>query len=81
MHCVYMDHLNDVDCTVRDLSEAEDLPQQTVSNAIAALRADGLVSEKVHPDDSRMKLITPTAKALERRKSWWSEAVGIGPTS
>ncbi len=81
MHDIYMDHLNDVECTVRDLAKAEDMPQQTVSNAIAALRADGLISEKPHPDDGRIKLLTPTTAALERRNSWWSEAVGIDPST
>ena len=81
MHDIYMDHLNDVECTVRDLAKAEDMPQQTVSNAVAALRADGLVSEKPHPDDGRIKLLSPTASALERRDRWWSEAVGITPSA
>lgn len=79
MHAIYMDHLNDVECTVRELAEAEDIPQQTVSNAVTALRAEGLVSEKVHPDDGRIRLLSPTTLALERRNRWWSEAVGIGP--
>lgn len=79
MHHVFMDHLNDVECTVRKLAEDEEMPQQTVSNAVAALRADGLISEKVHPDDGRIKLLTPTDLALQKRNQWWSEAVGIGP--
>ena len=79
MHDIYMAHLNDEACTVRDLSEAEDMPQQTVSNAVAALRADGLVAEKVHPDDGRIKLLSPTNLAIERRNQWWSEVVGISP--
>ena len=66
---------------MRDLAEAEDMPQQTVSNAVAALRADGLVNEKVNPDDGRIKLLSPTTLALERRNRWWSEAVGIGPAA
>lgn len=77
MHAIYMGHLNDVDCTVRSLAEAEDMPQQTVSNAVAALRADRMIDEKVHPDDGRIKLLTPTNLAIERRNQWWSEAVGI----
>ena len=38
MHGIDMGHLNDVEYTVRSLAEAEDMPQQTVSNAVAALR-------------------------------------------
>ncbi len=81
MHAIFSDHLNDVECTVRRLAEAEKMPQQTVSNAVAALRADGLISEKSHPDDGRIKLLSPTTSALERRNRWWSEAVGIEPLS
>ena len=77
MHCIYMDHLNNKECTVRDIAKSEDMPQQTVSNAVAALRAEGLVDEKVHPDDSRIKLLSPTTLATERRNRWWSEVVGI----
>ncbi len=77
MHDIYMAHLNDLECTVRDLAKAEDMPQQTVSNAVSALRADGLISEKSHPDDGRIKLLSPTTSALERRNRWWSEAVGL----
>jgi DNA-binding transcriptional ArsR family regulator len=77
MHGVYMGHLNHEECTVRSLAEAEDMPQQTVSNAVAALRADGLIDEKVHPDDGRIKLLSPTKLAIDRRNHWWSEAVGI----
>jgi DNA-binding MarR family transcriptional regulator len=80
MHAVFNNHLKGVDCTVRGLAIAEDMPQQTVSNAIASLRAEGLVSEKVHPDDGRIKLICPTETALKRRNRVWSEAVGINPT-
>ena len=79
MHHIYMDHLHDVECTVRKLAEAEDMPQQTISNAVASLRAEGLINEKVHPDDGRVKLLSPTTLALERRNLWWSEAVGISP--
>lgn len=79
MHHIYMDHMNDVECTVREMVEAEDMPQQTVSNAVAALRADGLIKEEVHPDDGRVKLLFPTKRAIERRNRWWSEAVGIEP--
>ncbi len=79
MHAIYMDHLHDVECTVRKLAEAEDMPQQTISNAVASLRAEGLINEKVHPDDGRVKLLSPTTLALERRNLWWSEAVGISP--
>lgn len=62
-----------------ELAEAEDMPQQTISNAVASLRAEGLINEKVHPDDGRVKLLSPTTLALERRNRWWSEAVGIDP--
>ena len=79
MHHICMDHLNGVECTVRDLTEAEDMPQQTVSNAVAALRAEGLINEKVHPDDGRVRLLSPTTLALERRDRLWSEAAGIRP--
>lgn len=79
MHHIYMDHLHDVECTVRELAEAEDMPQQTISNAVASLRAEGLINEKVHPDDGRVKLLSPTTLALKRRNLWWSEAVGISP--
>jgi DNA-binding MarR family transcriptional regulator len=79
MHHIYMDHMNDVECTVRELVEAEDMPQQTVSNAVAALRVEGLVNEEVHPDDGRVKLLSPTKRAIELRNRWWSEAVGIEP--
>jgi DNA-binding MarR family transcriptional regulator len=65
---------------VRSLVKSEDMPQQTVSNAIASLRTEGMVSEKVHPDDGRIKLICPTEMALKRRNRVWSEAVGINPT-
>ena len=81
MHRIYMDHLNGVDCTVRDVSESEDIPQQTVSNAVAVFRAEGLVDEVVHPDDGRVKLLSPTELALQRRALWWSEAVGIGSSA
>ena len=76
-----MDHLNDAQCTVRTLSETEGMPQQTVSNAVAALRAEKLVEEKIHPDDGRIRLLSPTTLALERRNQWWSEAVGIDPAA
>ncbi len=77
LHHIFMDHLNDAECTVRSLAEAEDMPQQTVSNAIAALRAEGMIDERIHPEDGRIKLLSPTKLAIERRNSWWSEAVGI----
>ena len=80
MHHIFMDHLHGVECTMGDLAKAEDMPQQTVSNAVAALRADGLVSEDSHPDDGRIKLLSPTTSALERRNRWWAEAVGIDPS-
>ena len=81
MHAIFSYHLNDKECTVRGLVENEDMPQQTISNAIAALRAEGLVSEKVHPDDGRIKLIYPTTLALKRRNLVWSEAIGLSPTN
>lgn len=79
MHHIYTDHLHGLTCTVRDLSKSEDMPQQTVSNAVAALRAEGLVGEETHPDDGRIKLLFPTEKALELRDRWWSEAVAVRP--
>ncbi len=79
MHAIYSDHLNDVECTVRRLAEAEEIPQQTVSNAIATLRAAGMITEKVHPNDGRIKLLSPTTLALERRDRVWSEAIGFSP--
>ena len=77
MHAIHSHNLNGVDCTARGLAESENIPQQTVSNAIAALRAEGLVREEVHPDDGRIKLVFPTTMALERRNRVWSEAIGI----
>ncbi len=77
MHHIYMDHLTGAECTVRRLAEAEDIPQQTVSNAVAALQAEGLIDEEVHPEDGRVKLLSPTKRAIELRNRWWSEAVGI----
>jgi DNA-binding MarR family transcriptional regulator len=77
MHAIYSCHLNDVEWTVHGLAKSEDMPQQTVSNAIATLRAQGLVGEKVHPDDGRIKLLYPTVTALKRRNRVWSEAIGI----
>ena len=79
MHAIDSDHLNDMECTVNRLAEAEEMPQQTVSNAIATLRALGLVVEEVHPDDGRVRLLFPTPSALERRNRVWSEAIGIRP--
>ncbi len=72
-----MDHLTGAECTVRRLAEGEDIPQQTVSNAVAALRAEGLIDEVVHPEDGRVKLLSPTKRAIGLRNRWWSEAVGI----
>ena len=57
------------------------IPQQTVSNAIATLRASGLITEKVHPDDGRIKLLSPTTVALEIRNRVWSEAIGLSPVA
>jgi DNA-binding MarR family transcriptional regulator len=79
MQSIFRDHLNDVECTVRDLTEDEDMPQQTVSNIVAFLRAEGMVLEKTHPDDGRVKLLHPTPLALERRDRVWSEAIGFNP--
>ena len=80
MHSIHTDHLNGVQCTVRDLAKAEDMPQQTVSNAVAALRAEGMIIEIVHPDDGRIKLLHPTTMALERRNRVWAEAIGFSPS-
>jgi len=79
MHAIHSNHVNDLECTVHGLVETEDIPQQTVSNAVAALRAEGLVNEKVHPDDGRIRLLSPTTLALERRNHVWSEAIGFKP--
>ena len=79
MHAIYSDHLSDVECTVSRLTEIEEIPQQTVSNAIATLRASGMITEKVHPEDGRIKLLSPTTLALERRNRVWSEAIGFSP--
>jgi len=77
MHTVFSDHLNGVECTVSRLVEDVGIPQQTVSNAIITFRASGLITEKVHPDDGRIKLLSPTTKALEIRNRVWSEAIGL----
>ena len=79
MHTVFSDQLNGVECTVSRLTKDLVIPQQTVSNAIATLRAAGMITEKLHPDDGRIKLLFPTAEALERRNRVWSEAIGLSP--
>ncbi len=79
IHTIFSDHLNGVECTVSRLVKDLEIPQQTVSNAIATLRAAGMITEKVHPDDGRIKLLFPTAKALEDRDRIWSEAIGLSP--
>ncbi len=81
IHTVFSDHLNDVECTVSRIVEHVGIPQQTVSNAIATLRASGMITEKVHPDDGRSKLLSPTTVALERRNRVWSEATGLSPSA
>jgi DNA-binding MarR family transcriptional regulator len=80
MHSIHTSHMYDEECSVRGLSKSEDMPQQTVSNAIAFLRAEGMVSEKTHPDDGRVKLVYPTPLAIKRRNRVWSEAIGFGAT-
>jgi DNA-binding MarR family transcriptional regulator len=77
MHAIYSNHLNDKECTVRELVESEDIPQQTVSNAITTLRASGMITDKVHPDDGRIRLLYPSSSALELRNRVWSEAIGL----
>ena len=79
MHDIFPDHMNGKECTVRRLAEAEEIPQQTVSNAVTNLRALGMITEKVHPDDGRIKLLSPTRQALELRNRIWSEAIGLSP--
>lgn len=79
MHAIFSDHLNGRECTVRRLVETEDIPQQTVSNAVTNLRALGMIMEEVHPDDGRIKLISPSPSALELRTRIWSEAIGLTP--
>jgi DNA-binding MarR family transcriptional regulator len=81
MHAIYSDHLNDRECTVRGLVESEDIPQQTVSNAITSLRASGMITEKVHPDDGRIRLLYPSRSAIEIRNRVWSEAIGLSPVA
>ena len=80
MHAIFTDHLHGKECTVRRLAETEDIPQQTVSNVITNLRASGMITEKVHPDDGRIRLISPTPFALEQRNKVWSEAIGLSPS-
>lgn len=77
LHAIFSDHLHGKDCTVRRLAESENIPQQTVSNAVTGLRASGMVAEKVHPDDGRIRLLFPTPHALELRTRVWSEAIGL----
>jgi len=79
MHDIFHDHMNGKECTVRRLAEAEEIPQQTVSNAVTNLRALGMITEKVHPDDGRIRLLSPTRQALELRNRIWSEAIGLSP--
>jgi DNA-binding MarR family transcriptional regulator len=79
MHIIFTDHLHGRECTVRRLAESEGIPQQTVSNVITNLRATGMIMEKVHPDDGRIRLISPTPFALEQRNKVWSEAIGLAP--
>jgi len=79
MHAIFTDHLHGRECTVGRLVETEDIPQQTVSNAVTSLRASGMITEKVHPDDGRIRLLSPTPHALEQRNRVWSEAIGLSP--
>jgi DNA-binding MarR family transcriptional regulator len=79
LHSIFSDHLNGVECTVTRLVKELRIPQQTVSNAIATLRAAGMITEKLHPDDGRIKLLFPTAEALKKRNRVWSEAIGLSP--
>lgn len=79
MHAVYRNHLNEEECTVSGLVKSEEMPQQTVSNAITTLRGAGMIVEKVHPDDGRVRLIYPTDHALKLRNRVWSEAIGLSP--
>lgn len=77
MQSVFVSHLSDEECTVRSIHQQEGIAQQTISNAVAALRKAGMVTERVHPEDGRLRLISPSQQALELRNRWWSEAVGI----
>ena len=79
MHAIFTDHLRGRECTVRHLAETEDIPQQTVSNVITNLRASGMITEEVHPDDGRIRLLSPTPHAMELRNKIWSEAIGLSP--
>lgn len=77
MHNVFLAHLTGEECTVRSIHRQEGMAQQTISNAVAALRAAGMVAEEVHPEDGRLRLIVPSKQALDLRNRWWAEAVGI----
>ncbi len=79
IHSIFSDHLNGVECTVTRLVKNLGIAQQTVSNAIAVLRAAGMIAEKPHPDDGRIKLLFPTAEAIKIRNRVWSEAIGFSP--
>ncbi len=79
MHRIFQDHLRGLECTVGELAKEEDMPQQTVTNAVTFLREKGMVTEEVHPEDGRVKLLHPTPLALERRDRVWSEAIGFTP--
>ena len=81
MHTIFSNHLHGAECTVSRLVKDLGIPQQTVSNAIATLRAAGMIAEKPHPDDGRVNLLFPTAEALEKRNRVWSEAIGLSPSA
>lgn len=77
MQNIFVSHLSGEECTVGSIHQQEGLAQQTISNAVAALREAGMVTEKVHPEDGRLRLISPSDRALDLRNRWWAEAVGI----
>jgi DNA-binding MarR family transcriptional regulator len=81
MHAIFSNHLHNRECTVHGLVESEDIPQQTVSNAVTSLRASGMIIEKVHPDDGRIRLLFPSTSALELRNRVWAEAIGLSPAA
>ena len=41
MHSIFQNHLRGLECTVGELAKAEDMPQQTVTNAVTFLREKG----------------------------------------
>jgi DNA-binding MarR family transcriptional regulator len=74
--------------TTTALAQAEYVRRQSMTETIAALRANGLVTSEPHPDDGRKTLIkaTPKGQDLARtipaaREAWLSSAIRtlLGP--